>query len=117
MLCLQLSAVETKFFLPVFVDTGGQVACLNRKSWEKLVPSVDTSHWEERQFLRGKIHGVSAKLHLGQGQTEGVNMVGKDWLSDAKLILIADYSMDGCVLLESDKATRAVLPHLLVIGA
>lgn len=86
-----------KISLPIFVDTRGQVACLNRKSWEKLAPGVDTSHWQERQFLRGKIHGVSAKLHLGQGQTEGVNMVGKDWLSEAKLILIVDYSMDGCV--------------------
>ena len=105
-----------KLSLPIF-DTGGQVVCLNRKSWEKLAPGVDTSHWQERQFLRGKIHGVSAKLHLGQGQTEGVNMVGKDWLSEAKLILIVDYSMDGCVLLEYDSATRAVLPHLPVIGA
>ena len=44
-------------------------------------------------------------------------MAGKDWLSEAKLILIADYGMDGCVLLESHSATRAVLPHLHVIGA
>ena len=28
---------------------------------------------------------------LDLGQTEGVNMVGKDWLSEAKLILIVDY--------------------------
>lgn len=106
-----------KVCLPIFVDTAGQKACLNRKSWSKLAPGVDFSHWNERQFVRGNIHGVSAKLHVAQGQTEGVNMVGKDWLSEAKLIFIADYCLDGRLLLKSDQATRAVLRQLPIIDA
>ena len=100
----------------MFADTKGQKACLNKKSWEKLAPNVDVSTWDEGTFLRGSIHGVPAKLYYGQGQTEGVNMVGKDWLSAAKLMLIADYSLDGCLLLASNDSNRAQLPELPVIG-
>ena len=43
-------------------------------------------------------------------------MVGKDWLSAAKLMLVADYNLEGCLLLVSDDTTRARLPELPVIG-
>lgn len=99
----------------MFADTGGRNACLNKKSWQKLAPEVDISAWGEGSFLRGSIQGVPAKLHYGQGQTEGVNMVGKDWLSAAKLMLIAD-NLDGCLLLVSTDTTRARLPEMPVIG-
>ena len=101
----------------MFVDTGGQKACLNKTSWQKLVPGVEVSHWGENTFLRGTVHGLPAKLHLGQDQTEGVNMVGKDWLSEGKLMLVADYNMEGCLLLVSDDITWSRFPELPVIGA
>lgn len=90
----------------MFAYTGDQRACLNKRSWQKLVPEVDVSAWGEKIFLRGSIHGVPAKLHFGQGRTEGVNMVGKDSLSAAKLMLIADYNLEGCLLLESTDTTQ-----------
>ena len=100
----------------MFVNTGGQRAYLNKTSWQILAPGVDVSHWGEGTFLRGSVHGVACKLHCGQGQTEGVNMVGQDWLSGAQLLVIADYHMDGCLLLLSDEATRSRFPILPVIG-
>lgn len=106
-----------KIFLPMFVDSGGRKACLNKASWQKLAPGVDVSHRGESTFLRGTIHGLPAKLHLGQDQTAGVNVVGKDWLSEGKLILVTDYNMDGCWLLVSDEITRCRFPELPVIGA
>lgn len=102
--------------MPVFVETGGQKACLNKKSWQKPAPEVDVSTWGKNKFLRGSIHGVPAKLHFGQGPSEGVNMVRKDWLSAAELMLIADYNMEGCLLLEPTDTTRARLPELPAIG-
>ena len=101
----------------MFVDTGGQKACLNKASWQKLAPGIDVSHWGENKFLKGIVHGVPAKLHFGQDQTEGVNMVGKDWLVDGKLVFAADYNIEGCLLLESDENTRSRFPELPVIGA
>ena len=101
----------------MFVDTGGQKACLNKTSWQLLAPGVDVLHWGDNDFLRGSIHGVSAKLYRGQGKAEGVNMVGQEWLSAAKSILIADYNMDGCLLLPSDSTTCFRFPELPIIGA
>ena len=101
----------------MFVDTGGQKACLNKTSWQKLAPTVDVSHWGESDFLKGTVHGFPAKLYLGQNQTEGVNMVGKHWMSEAKLMLVADYNMEGCLLLISDHTTRSRFPELPLIGA
>lgn len=83
---LVVHAVECcgkKIHLPMFVDTGGQEACLNKTSWQLLAPGVDVAHWGKANFLGGTVHGFSAKLHLGQDQTQGVNMVRKDWLSEA----------------------------------
>lgn len=36
-----------KIFLPMFVETGGLKACLNKASWQKLAPGVDVLHWGE----------------------------------------------------------------------
>ena len=101
----------------MFVNTGGQKACLNKASWQKLAPGVDVLHWGESSFLRGTVHGVPAKLYLAQDQTEGVNMVGKDWLLEGKLLIAADYSMEGFLLLLSKDTARSRLPELPVIGA
>ena len=98
--------MERRSFLSVFVDTGGRKACLNKASWQKLTPGVDVSHWGESAFLRGSIHGLPAKLYVGQDQTAGVKVVGKDRLSQGKLMLLADYNMEGCLLLVSDEITR-----------
>lgn len=106
-----------KSFLSVFVDTGGRKACLNKASWRKLTPGVDVSHLGESAFLRGSVHGLPAKLYVGQDQTAGVKVVGKDWLSQGKLMLLADYNMEGCLLLVSDEITRSRFPKLPVIGA
>ena len=106
-----------KIFLPMFVDTGGQKACLNKVSWQKLAPGVDVSHWGEDKFARAAVHGLPAKLYLGQDQTDGVNKVGKDWLRAGKLMLVADYNTDRCLLLVSDESTQARFPELPTIGA
>lgn len=119
-LFLPAHAVECRtkrILLPMFVDTSRQNACLNTKSWTKLAPEVDTSSWGERQYLTCKVHGVEAELQLGQNQTAGVNMVGKDWLSAAKVILVADYALAGCVLLKSDEALRSLIPSLPLVTA
>lgn len=101
--------------LPIFVDTGGQIACLNEISWKELAPSVDVTCWGKTRSMLGKIHGVEAQIHFGQGHTKGVNMVGDQWLCKAGLILIADYRGLGCVLIRSsDEAlkTLPLLPHV-----
>lgn len=92
---VHLSAMEGRSFLPMFVNTGGQKAYLDKMCWQILAPDVDVSDWGEGKFLRGTVHGVACKLHYGQSQTEGVNMVGQDWLSGAKAMLIADYNVVG----------------------
>ncbi len=101
----------------MFVDTGRRKACLNKASLQKLAPGVDVLHWGESTFLRGTVHGLPAKLHVGQDQTAGVNVLGKDWLSEGKLMLVTDYNMDGCLLLVSDEISRSRFPELPVIGA
>lgn len=101
----------------MFVDTGGRKACLNKASWQKLAPGVDVLHWGESTFLRGTVHGLPAKLHVGRDQTAGVNVLGNDWLSEGKLMLVTDYNMDGCLLLVSDEISRSRFPELPVIGA
>ena len=102
--------------LPMFVDTDGQTACLNKVSWKELAPEVDVSLWGKRRSLLGKIHGVEAQIHFGQGRTQGVNMVGDQWLCKAGLILIADYRGLGCVLIKSSDETLrsfAMLPNII----
>ncbi len=101
---MQFAAVECKsrrVKLPICVCTGGQTACLNKVSWKALAPDVDLTCWDTTDSLPGKIHGVHARIHFGQNATQGLNMVGHEWLRQAGLILIADYRGMGCVLLES----------------
>lgn len=99
--------------LPMFVDTGGQTVCLNRTSWKALAPHVNVTGWGERKSMFGTVHGVpDTEIHYGQGRTAGVNMVGCQWLSQAKLILVADYVRRGCVLVKSDESSRMSLPML-----
>ena len=100
-----------KISLPMFVVPGGRKTCLNKASWQKLAPGVEVSQWGESIFLRGTIHGLPAKLHVGQDQSAGINVVGKDWLSQGKLMLVTDYNMDGCLLLVSDEITRSRFPE------
>ncbi len=80
-----------------------------------ILAAID--YWGESTFLRGTVHGLPAKLHVGQDQTAGVNVEGKDWLSEGKLMLLTDYNMEGCLLLVSDEITRSRFPKLPVIGA
>ncbi|KAK9805717.1 hypothetical protein WJX73_001858 [Symbiochloris irregularis] len=98
--------------LPMFVDTGGRSACLNEVSWEALAPGINLTEWNERIFKIVQIQGVQTELYLGMGRTSGVNAVGCEWLSRARLILVADYSHRGCILIKSDEATRQALPGL-----
>ena len=44
-------------------------------------------------------------------------MVEKDWLFAAKAMLVADYHVEGCLLLVSDDAAHSKFPELPVIGA
>ena len=100
----------------MFVDIRGQKACLNKVSWQKLAPRVDVSHWGESNFAIATVHGLPAEK-LGQGQTDGVNMVGRDWLRAGKLMLLADYNADRSLLMVSDDTPQARFPELPVVGA
>lgn len=90
----------------------GGITTLNVTSWQKLAPGLDVTAWGERTHLNGSVHGVETKIHLGTGCLEGVNSVGKDWFSAGKLVLVADYAGEGCLLMKSDPAMSTLLPKL-----
>ena len=96
----------------MFVDTRGIITTLNATSWKLLAPTVDVSTWTDTTHLLGSVHGTDAKIHLGTGRLEGVNSVGMDWLSAAKLVLLVDYRGEGCMLLPSDQGILLKFPQL-----
>ncbi len=87
--------------LPMFMDTGGQEACLNEASWAKLAPQLDTSTWREGTHKNVLVHGVLTELRLGMGRTNGCNMIGKSWMMAARAAIIADYEGEGCIIMRA----------------
>lgn len=94
---------DTCVEVPIFVDTGAQETYLNETTMRLLLPpGIDYSVWSPNTTALMKVHGIELPVKLGIGQSLGCNIVGREWLSRAGAVLVADYKRNGCVVLKAD---------------